>query len=895
MTLNPGTRLGSYEVTSTLGEGGMGEVYRARDSRLGRDVAIKVLPELFAADPERIARFEREAKTLAALNHPNIAHIHGLEVSNGVRALVMELIEGSTLADRIAQGPIPIAETLPIAKQIAEALEAAHEAGIVHRDLKPANIKVRDDGTVKVLDFGLARVMAPDGGTTAVANLSHSPTITSPAAMTGVGVLLGTAAYMSPEQVKGRVADKRCDIWAFGCVVYEMLTGKRAFRGDDVQDTLAAILRGEPDWTALPADTPTPIRRLLRRCLEKDRRRRMPDAAAARLEVEDALTAPAEIPVAAAAPPPRARWRSVAPVGAALLVGAAIAVTAMLMVGRSAPEAVVTRLEITTPATAAPFQFALSPDGRRLAFVAGTSTRQLWVRALDQVSAQPLVGTDNAAYPFWAPDSRALGFFAGGKLKRVDLTGGAPQVLADANAGGGTWNAEGVIVFGAGPARPLMRVPATGGTAVAVTHATVGQGELGPQFLPDGRHVLFYTLTPGQQQGVVSVASLDGGEPTRVVGSTAAAAYAPPGYLLRVTQGVLVAQRFDAAHASLSGDPIPVAQAVVENDGTFRSAFSVSEAGLLAHRANAGGGQRQLVWLDRTGKVLGTVGPPDENAPTSFALSPDGQHVANARSVQGNYDIWLIDVARSVATRFTFDPASEYSPVWSPDGTRVVFRSLNRRGSGPSDLFVKPANGATDEQPFLVTPQPKTPLDWSRDGRFLLYASLDPKTLSDLWVLPLTGDAKPVPIVQTAFDETQGQFSPDGHWLAYTSNESGRDEVYARPFPEAGGKWQLSTGGGSQPRWRPDGKELFYIAPDAKLMAVPIGVAPQIRALTVGAPVALFATHLANGPGISLTGYQSRALYAVAADGRFLMNVTIEADHPAPITIVQNWVAALKK
>jgi Tol biopolymer transport system component len=302
-----------------------------------------------------------------------------------------------------------------------------------------------------------------------------------------------------------------------------------------------------------------------------------------------------------------------------------------------------------------------------------------------------------------------------------------------------------------------------------------------------------------------------------------------------------------------------------------------------------------LVWLDRTGKVLGTVGPPDENAPTSFALSPDGQHVANARSVQGNYDIWLIDVARSVATRFTFDLASEYSPVWSPDGTRVVFRSLNRRGSGPSDLFVKPANGATDEQPFLVTPQPKTPLDWSRDGRFLLYASLDPKTLSDLWVLPLTGDAKPFPVVQTAFDETQGQFSPDGHWLAYTSNESGRDEVYARPFPEAGGKWQLSTGGGSQPRWRPDGKELFYIAPDAKLMAVPIGVAPQIRALTVGAPVALFPTHLAIGAGISLTGYQSRALYAVAADGRFLMNVTIEADHPAPITIVQNWTAALKK
>jgi len=445
----------------------------------------------------------------------------------------------------------------------------------------------------------------------------------------------------------------------------------------------------------------------------------------------------------------------------------------------------------------------------------------------------------------------------------------------------------------AGPGRGLMRVSATGGTPVAVTRPAAGGGHVVPQFLPDGQHVLFFSVTGGQQQGVVSVASLDGGDPTRVVGSTSAAAYAPPGYLMRVSQGVLVAQRFDAAHATLSGDPIPVAQAVVETAG-FRGAFSVS-AGLLAHRSGVGGGQRQLVWVDRTGKVLGTVGPPDEAAPTSFALSPDGQRVANARTAQGNYDVWLTDVARSVATRFTFDPAAEFSPVWSPDGTRVVFRSVNRSGRGPSDLFVKPANGATDEQPFLVDSQPKTPLDWSRDERFLLYAQGDPKTQSDLWALPLNGDAKPFAVVQTAFDETQGQFSPDGHWLAYTSNESGRDDVYVRPFPDAGGKWQVSTGGGSQPRWRPDGKELFYVATDGKLMAVPIDVTPQSRAVTPGTPAALFATHLANGAGISLSGYQSRALYAVAADGRFLMNVTIEADHAAPITIVQNWDAALKK
>jgi eukaryotic-like serine/threonine-protein kinase len=895
VALTTGTRLGPYQILSALGAGGMGEVYRAHDTKLNRDVALKVLPDAFASDPDRLARFTREAQTLAALNHPHIAHIHGLEDANGVPALVMELVEGPTLADRIATGPIPLDEALPIARQIAEALEAAHEQGIIHRDLKPANIKVRPDGSVKVLDFGLAKAMEP--ALASSANAMMSPTLSLHA--TQAGIILGTAAYMSPEQAAGKPVDKRSDLWAFGVVLLEMLTGRRPFAGDTASETMAAVMMKEPDWTTLPAHTPPPIRKLLRRCLEKDRKRRMADVADARFEIDDALTAPAENPMTMTATSRRARWRSVATLAAALLVGGALAIAAMLALRRTAPEGVVTRLEITTPASPAPYQFALSPDGRRLAFVAGTiGPRQLWVRALDQVAAQPLMGTDGAAYPFWSPDSRALGFVASGKLKRVDLTGGAPQILADSLGGGGTWNADGVIVFGAGPGRPLMRVSSSGvGTPVEVTHIAAGQrgGHLGPQFLPDGRHLLFFNVTAAGQPGTVSVASLDSAELTSVVGSSAAAVYAPPGYLLRVSQGVLVAQRFDPVHATLSGDPIPVAQAVVENDGAFRSAFSVSSAGVLAHRGGGAGGQRQLVWADRTGKVLGTVGPPDENAPTSFALSPDGQRVANARIVQGNYDVWLTDVARAVATRFTFDPAGEFSPVWSPDGTQVVFRSTNRKGFGLSDLFIKPANGATDERPFLATPQGKTPLDWSRDGRFFLYANQDQKNLSDLWAMPLTGEAKPFPVVQTAFDETQGQFSPDVRWLAYTSNESGRDEVYVRPFPDAGGKWQVSTGGGSQPRWRPDGKELFYVAADAKLMAVPIGVVPQGRAVTAGAPVALFPTRLANGSGISLTGAASRALYAVAADGRFLMNVTVEADHPLPITIVQNWDAALKK
>jgi serine/threonine protein kinase/Tol biopolymer transport system component len=894
VTLVAGARLGPYEILSALGVGGMGEVYRATDTRLKRQVAVKVLPAALMMDSERLARFKREAEVLASLNHPNIAAIHGLEDAGGTKALVLELVEGPTLADRVAQGPLAVPETLRIAKQIADALEAAHEQGIIHRDLKPANIKVRPDGTVKVLDFGLAKATDPTGASPA--DLTHSPTLSM---ATQAGIILGTAAYMSPEQAAGKPVDKRSDIWAFGIVMLEMLTGRRPFAGDTASETMAAVMMKEPDWSQLPHATPEPIRKLLRRCLEKDRKRRLPDAAVVRMEIEDALAALAAPSLAPTVSTPQARWRPVATVGAALLVGAAIALAAVLALRRPSPEPVVTRLEISTPATPVPYQFALSPNGRRIAFVAGT-TRQLWVRGLDQVSAQPLPGTDNAAYPFWSPDSRALGFFAGGKLLRVDITGGAPQILvADASGGvwgGGTWGADGVIVFGAGPRRPLMRVPAAGGVPVAVTAVSDGGGDLGPQFLPDGRHVLFFRVKLGTQQGEVFVASLNGGEPTHVVGSTAAAAYAPPGYLLRVTQGVLVAQPFDAARAALSGDPIPVAQAVVETDGAFRSAFSVSAAGLLAHRSGVGGGQRQLVWMDRTGKIAGTVGPPDENAPTSFALSPDGQRVANARNVQINYDIWVTDVARAVTTRFTFDPAAEYSPVWSPDGTQVVFRSVNRKGFGPSDLFIKPSNGATDERPLLASPQPKTPLDWSRDGRFLLYSAQDPKTLSDLWALPLSGDAtKPFPVLQTSFDETQGQFSPDGRWLTYTSNESGRDEVYVRPFPEAGGKWQVSTSGGSQPRWRPDGQEIFYLASDAKLMAVPVAAATQARTMTVGAPVALFATRLANGAAISLTGYASRALYAVGRDGRFLMNVTIEPDHPSPIVIVQNWATALRK
>ena len=895
--LKAGVRVGPYEVVAELGAGGMGEVYRARDAKLGRDVAIKILPLIFTADRERLARFEREARMLAALNHPHIGAIYGFEESDpstgsgqaAVRALVLELVEGPTLAEKLAQGSglkahgLALDEALGIAGQIADALEAAHEKGIVHRDLKPANIKITPDGIVKVLDFGLAKVYAGEG---AGPVLSQSPTITVGA--TRQGMLLGTAAYMSPEQARGQAVDKRTDIWAFGCVPYELLTGRTAFAGETISDTIAAVLGRGPDWQMLPETTPASVRRLLQRCLEKNPKRRLHDIADARIELEDTLAGGGVEAMEGEAP------RSWTRLAVAVLAIGALAVPTALYFRRAVPEPVVTRLDVVTPPTSDALSFALSPDARQLAFVAnGERGSQLWLRPLDQVTAQPLVGTDGASFPFWAPDGHAVGFFADGKLKRSDLTGGAVQVLADAPAPrGGTWNPDGIIVFAPTGVEPLMRVAATGGAVTPVTRLAAGQAShRWPQFLPDGRRFLFLmALGPPQTHGVY-VGSLDGGEPTRVMPAETAAAYAPPGYLLLVSHGVLAAYAFDTTRATVAGEPIPVAQAVGTDDGLFHSAFSVSGSGVLAHRAGAGS-RRQLVWVDRAGKMVGGIGQPDENTPATPELAPDGQRVAVARSVQGNIDIWLTEVSRDVASRFTFDAAIENSPLWSPDGSQVVFRSSRK---GVHDLFEKPASGTADEQPLLVTSYAKSPLDWSRDGRFLLFRTQDPKTASDLWVLPMMGERKSFAVLQSSFDEIEGQFSPDGRWLAYASNDSGRYEIYIRTFPEAGGKWQVSAAGGVQPRWQRDGHELFYVAPDARLMAVPIRVVPDTRALEAGAPVALFPTGLASGVNIALAGFQARAQYAVAPDGRFLMNVTADEAVRSPITVVLNWTAGLKK
>jgi len=876
MALQPGDRLGPYGILAAIGAGGMGEVYRARDAKLGRDVALKVLPEAFARDAERMARFQREAKVLASLDHPNIASVYGLEDSSTTHALVMALVEGPTLADRIRSGPMPINEALRIAKQITEALEYAHERGIVHRDLKPANVKVTSDDAVKVLDFGLAKAIEGDA---ASLDIATSPTISRMATL--AGVLLGTAAYMSPEQAKGKSVDRRADIWAFGCVLYEMLTGQMAFRGESVTDTLAAVIKEEPDWSQLPAATPIRARVLLQRCLQKDPKQRLQAIGDARIALEEVLSGAPDLALAGAAGISAPLWRRTLPW--ALFASAVTALAALALVHfreKPAPPAQLLRYEIFPPEKTS-FEtrtradaFALSPDGRHLIFTLRTpdGRTQLWVRDLDSLESRPLQGTEGATSPFWAPDSRLLAFQAGSKLERIDISGGGPETICDvALLLGGAWNQDGVILLGG--IGGLAKVPATGGTPSPVTKVNSSLGEIEhgqPTFLPDGRHFLYVRL-PGNAEGTY-VGSLDSGPESAPRPLLRAYGHVAAGNILFLQNGTLMAQAFDASRMELQGDPVPIVQQVTD--------FTVSDTGLLAYiGANA---PVRLTWFNRQGKVVGTVGEAIVGGGGESAISPDGGSV-----VVGSNDLWLYSLGRGTRSRLTFDGKDNAYPVLSPDGSHVAFRST--RDGENTALYQVAINGVGQESVLDKTPGSFTvPLDWSSDGRYLIEGVLAGPKLS-VWVLPLSqgqasGDQKSFPYLDEPFNEVGAKLAPNEQWLAYSSDETGRYEVYVQTFPKRGGKWPVSINGGSRPLWSRDGTELYFIGGDGNLMAVHVKSGSS-GTFEVSAPEALFDPHMIG---------DQFTWFGVTKDDRFLIPTGTEQPE-RPITVVVNWTAGLNK
>ncbi len=905
MALEAGARLGQYEIVSSLGAGGMGEVYRARDMKLGREVAIKVLPEGFSDEPARMARFDREAKVLASLNHNNIATLHGFETEGETQFLVMELVEGETLAERIKRGAIPVDEALPLFLQIAEGLEAAHENGVIHRDLKPANIKVNDDGQVKILDFGLAKVLGPE---TAEIDLTHSPTLT--ADMTQRGVLLGTAAYMSPEQARGKAIDKRTDIWAFGCVLYEMLTGRRAFQGEDVSLTLAEVLKSDPDWSYLPAATSESVRRLLRRCTEKELQRRLRDIGEARILVKDLLSGSTGVEESRRRQGGRRPWGWIATSAGSLLILAGV-----LVLGRSAPliPKRVLRYSIPLAQEELTFRHALSPDGRYVAVmaVAGGAT-QVFVRALDSWELRPLPSTERVTELFWSPDSRQIAFFADNKLKKVAVSGGPATELCDVPGllvAPGTWGRDDIIVFATSSRSdpgPLRSVPATGGESSPLTTAEPGESHRFPLFLPGGSHFL-YTSVGGSSPGIY-LASLDDTAGRRLLADESSAHFAPASeaggtrYLLFLRDGKLMAQPFGADRLELAGEPyVLLEHAPAWDDGA--AAIEISENGTLVY---LGGGSREtdsrFSWFDRSGNVIsseGSVGPP---APV--ALSPNEEVMAVPRRLPGRQwesDLFLWELTRGVETRFTFQNTVDFvgNALWSADSSRILFSA---NPVGVVDLFSKDIRSSGPPEVFLETENPKYVTDWSRDGRYVLYTELK-GTQADLWYLTLEGEGtgseirpgEPVSFLQTEFLESAGQLSPDGKWIAYMSDESGVLEVYVRPFPTGGGKWKISSGHSIQPRWRSDGRELFYLSGPAlkrTLMSVAVTTVSvdssgELPTFDTGTPEPLFAVQAnAFHPAFGTFFYSPSA-----AGQRFLVN-HIEMREDPVLNVVVNWQRA---
>jgi Tol biopolymer transport system component len=903
-----GQTLSHYRIISALGAGGMGEVYRATDTSLKRDVAIKVLPPEVAQDQDRLARFRREAHLLASLNHPNIAAIYGLEEADGKPFLALELVLGEDIKQRLGRGAIPVDEALEIAKQIAEALEEAHGKGIVHRDLKPANVKLTPDGKVKVLDFGLAKAWAgeAEAGSSPPGALSQSPTI----ARTGTvaGVILGTAAYMSPEQARGKPVDRRADVWSFGVLLWEMLTGRTLFAGDTVTDVIAAVVKEEPDLEALPARTPRAVRQLLSRCLRKDPRTRLPDIGAARLELQEVIagtTTEAEAPPVGIEEAVRAERRS------RTRERWAWAAVALVAGGLAAALAFVHLREVEEPKPAARFAvdapegwaFALdfgwpvpSPDGRQVVFRAWPTGREgapgsamLWVRPLESLTTRPLAGTEGATsdIPVWSPDGRSLGFFAGGELRKLNLADGTVQricAMPSPGNAGADWNEAGTILFSAGGGGgQVYSVAATGGDAKPVMALDKSRGEANhhvPQFLPDGRRFLFLVGGTDGAAGL-HVASLGTPEQRRRIATGWVRRFYAAGHLLFVRDGTLLAQPFDAERAEVRGEPVTIAPSVATWTGSAGLAwFAASPAGTLAYFSGAGvSGQVQLAWLDRKGTQVGTVGAPGDYG--QFTLSPDGRNVAIEVQDKEGYDVWVMDVARGVASRVTSRAGNDRDPVWSPDGRSLAFAAM---GAEKGVLRRKGLRAADPETLLTESADEDHPEHWSRDGQTLLFVRRAAGDAQSVWALALTG-GKAEPLLDARFRVDEPQLSPDERWLAYVSRESGSDEVYLEPFRRDGDRVRVSVDGGGQPKWRGDGKELFYSTPGNLLMAVAVRAGGE--RLEVSLPTRLFEIR-----GLQGTGYDD---YAPSADGqRFLVKLPVEEDRKPQLHIVTHWTSLIE-
>jgi Tol biopolymer transport system component len=896
MPITAGTRLGSYEILGSLGAGGMGEVYRARDTHLKRDVAIKVLPDLFVADPDRAARFAREAQALAALNHPNIAAIYGLEQSDGTMsasrtALVMELVDGADLSALIARGPIPIDEALPIARQLADALETAHERGIIHRDLKPGNVKVRADGTVKVLDFGLAKALDSQPGSD---NMLASPTMTARA--TQAGVVMGTAAYMAPEQAKGKPVDRRADVWAFGCVLFEMLSGTRPFDGDDISSVVASVLRDEPKWSALPADLPPSLSRLLRRSLEKDPKRRLNSLGDARLDLDDAARGAAvEVAAASAAGAAGAargyttRWS--APWLWAL-GGAAVAAAAMFVVLQrptTSLEPPATRLSILPPSGKRLYPdsaaVALSPDGRMAAFMVGAVSRsesELWVRSLDTMAARRIDAAESAILPFWSPDSTRVAFFSGTKLMVAPIAGGRAESLADAPGGrGGTWSGE-TIVYAPDAMGPLYKVSTSGGAPAPATTLDANAQERGhrfPSFLPDGEHFL-YAVVPGKNGHFnIFAGSLRDDSKTLIGTFESAPVYAEPGYLLYTRQGVLMAAPFDTRALKVTGNAVALPDepaSILEPAISWTAGHTVSVAntGALAYYSAAS--QRTVAtWYDSAGVPTGTLPLPPAHYDT-IAISPDGTRGVVVKSLSpSESSLWLVDLARGGATPLSSGPGRNDAAVWSPDGTRVVWTS-NR--DGVENFYIKSVNDAAPEQLLYSSPTLfKSPVSWSPDGKWIIAIQLDPVTAQNVWRIDPNGREPAATVVQNPGRDIAGHVSPDSNWITFAADDSGRYELYVQGFPEAGRRTQVSSdGGGLISWWTPDGRQIVFLGNDLRSLWR-VDVTPGAGSLSVGTP-RMFA-RLPNDV----------VNVAAMPDRRRFIAIAPETSGTGSITIVQHW------